>query len=111
MRDRTHTRNLIPAEIEDLFARAGLAEIELYEEAFTLDFNEWFDRGTPAVEKLAARHQLLDGPKARGFAATREPDGSIRIECQRTYARGILPDSSRGDAAEISGADRDEVLG
>src|SRR3989475_1827886 len=46
-RDRTHVRNLTSGELVDLLARAGMRRIELAEEEFELDFDEWFDRGTP----------------------------------------------------------------
>ena len=46
-RDRTHTTNLTGGQLVDLFCRAGLEQIAFLEESFVLDFDEWFDRGTP----------------------------------------------------------------
>ena len=66
-RDRTHTQNLTGGRIVDLFAAAGLGAIRLEEEPFTLDFDEWFDRGTPSDTKEHVRTSLLAGT-ARGFA-------------------------------------------
>ena len=54
-RDRTHVRNLTSGELVDLLARAGTRRIELAEEEFELDFDEWFERGTPAAGKAEVR--------------------------------------------------------
>lgn len=89
-RDRTHTRNLTPGELLDLFASAGLTDLELREEAFTLDFDEWFDRGTPAAPKDDVRAQVL-AATARGFTARPEPTGALTIRCWRAYVRGVKP--------------------
>ncbi len=88
-RDKTHTRNLTSGELADLFASIGLGDIHLHEESFLLDFDEWFDRGTPSDSKENVRKRLLSGPSARGFVASQQPDGSIRIACIRTLARGV----------------------
>lgn len=88
-RDHTHTRNLTGGQLVDLLAQCGLAAIELVEEAFTLDFDEWFDRGTPADSKGAVRAALLAGPPVRGFRPTLLDDGSIRIDCVRAIVRGV----------------------
>ena len=88
-RDRTHTRNLTGGELVDLFASAGLSDIRYVEEAFTLDFDEWFDRGTPADTKAAVRDSLLDGPVVRSFRPQLCEYGSIRIDCFRAIVRGI----------------------
>ena len=90
-RDRSHTRNLTPGELVDLLAAAGLDAIGLTEETFTLDFDEWFDRGTPAESKEAVHASILYGPQARGFHATPTADGHIQIACWRALARGIKP--------------------
>lgn len=90
-RDRTHTANQTPGALADLLARAGLGSIRLVEEPFTLDFDEWFDRGTPGATKAEVRARLLDAGPIRGFRATLLPDGSIRLDCWRSIARGVLP--------------------
>jgi 2-polyprenyl-3-methyl-5-hydroxy-6-metoxy-1,4-benzoquinol methylase len=89
-RDHTHTRSLTGGEIVDLFAAAGLREIRLIEESYALDFDEWFDRGTPVNTKENVREALLTGPRARGFLPELQPDGSIRIEGIRAIVRGIV---------------------
>ena len=61
-RDRSHTRSLTGGGIVDLFAAAGLSEIRLSEEAYDLDFDEWFDRGTPDETKENVRAALLERP-------------------------------------------------
>jgi SAM-dependent methyltransferase len=91
LRDRTHTRNLAPGTIVDLFASAGLGEIRLVEEGFTLDFDEWFDRGTPDASKAEVRSKLLGSPPIRGFRAVLEPSGQVTIHCWRTIVRGRKP--------------------
>jgi SAM-dependent methyltransferase len=88
-RDRTHTRNLTPGEIVDLFGRAGLEQVHLVEERFVLDFDEWFDRGTPQDTKENVRSMLLSGHRIRGFVAAKQPDGSVRIDCVRVLVRGV----------------------
>ncbi len=94
MRDRSHTRNLAPGAIVDLFASAGLVEIRFVEEAFTLDFDEWFDRGTPAGTKAEVRASIVAGPHARGFRGVESADGRVTIHCWRAIARGVVPDRS-----------------
>jgi SAM-dependent methyltransferase len=97
-RDRTHTRNLTPGSLVDLLLRAGLRDVRLVEEAFTLDFDEWFDRGTPSDTKENVRARLLSGPRALGFRPTLLPDGAVRIDCWRSTVRGIKPaDGPDGD--------------
>ena len=88
-RDRTHTRNLSGGELVDQLALAGLVGIRMVEEPFTLDFDEWFDRGTPGDTKEAVRARLLSGPVIRGFAPHLLENGSIRIEGVRAIARGV----------------------
>jgi SAM-dependent methyltransferase len=90
-RDHTHTRNLTPGEIVDLFASRGLAEIELREETFALDFDEWFDRGSAREAKESVRCRLLDGPGARGFLPRRRDDHGIVIVCWRALVRCRKP--------------------
>jgi SAM-dependent methyltransferase len=94
-RDRTHTDNHSPGALADLLARAGLGAIRLVEEAFTLDFDEWFDRGTPTASKDDVRARLLNSPPIRGFRPTRLPDGRVRIDCWRSIARGVVPEDAR----------------
>lgn len=93
-RDSTHTRNPTPGELVDLFAAAGLVEIRMVEERFELDFDEWFDRGTPSLPKEEVRAMMLEGPRPRGFHAALQPDGRIRIFCERAIVRGVKPSSS-----------------
>ena len=88
-RDRSHTRSLTGGQIVNLFAAAGLSEIRLVEESYDLDFDEWFDRGSPDDTKENVRAVLLDGPQVRGFAPTLLVDGSIRIESIRAILRGV----------------------
>ena len=90
-RDKTHTSNLTPGGMVDLLAGAGLVGIRAVEEAFALDFDEWFDRGTPAVSKADVRARILGGPPARGFRPSLMAAGSIRIECVRAIVRGVKP--------------------
>jgi SAM-dependent methyltransferase len=89
-RDRTHTRNLSSGALADLLARAGLEDVALAEEPATLDFDEWFDRGTPARPKDEVRAMVLAG-RARGFDPERRADGGITIRVVRTVVRGVRP--------------------
>ncbi|HEX9290324.1 MAG TPA: methyltransferase domain-containing protein [Anaeromyxobacteraceae bacterium] len=89
-RDRTHVRNPTPGELVDLLAGAGLESITLVEETFELDFDEWFDRGTPARPKAEVRDAVLAG-KARGFEPIPREGGAIAIRCFRTLVRGVKP--------------------
>jgi SAM-dependent methyltransferase len=88
-RDRSHTRSLTGGQMVDLFAAAGLSRITLVEEAYDLDFDEWFDRGSPDETKQSARAALLNGPRVRGFAPDLREDGSVRIAGIRAVVRGI----------------------
>ena len=91
-RDRTHTRNLTGGELVDLFARAGLENLTLVEEPFVLDFDEWFDRGTPSLAKESVRRNLLSGPIIRTFRHSPPASGSsVRIDCIRAIVRGVKP--------------------
>ncbi len=87
-RDRTHVRNLTPGELVDLLVGAGLGEVRTRVEAFTLDFDEWFDRGTPAAPKAEVRAAVLAG-SARGFAPELLPGGAIRISMLRTLVGAL----------------------
>lgn len=87
-RDRTHTRTLSPGELVDLFVRAGLREIAHVESPFELDFDEWFDRGTPVEAKETLRRVLLGG-SARGFKPVLREDGGVTIVCWRSLVRGV----------------------
>jgi hypothetical protein len=90
-RDRSHTRSLTGGQIVDLFAAAGLSGISMVEEAYDLEFDEWFDRGSPDDTKENVRAALLGGPRVRGFAPTLRHDGSIRIEGIRAIVKGVKP--------------------
>ncbi|WP_337176283.1 class I SAM-dependent methyltransferase [Paludisphaera sp.] len=87
-RDRTHTRNLSGGELVDLFAGAGLEDVRYCEEPFELDFDEWFDRGTPGESKASVREVMLAGVDARGFRVAPGQSPSIRIECVRAIVSG-----------------------
>ena len=89
LRDRTHVANLSPGGLLDALASAGLSRLELREEPFELDFDEWFDRGTPAAPKAEVRARILSG-RARGFDPSPRPDGGITLGCVRVLARGFV---------------------
>lgn len=89
-RDASHVRNLTPGEIADAFARAGLAEVTLAEDRLDLDFDEWFDRGTPQAPKDEVRRMLLGG-RARGFEPVPAADGRVAIKAVRALVRGVKP--------------------
>jgi ubiquinone/menaquinone biosynthesis C-methylase UbiE len=88
-RDRSHTRSLTGGRIVDLFAAAGLSGISMAEEAYDLDFDEWFDRGSPDDSKENVRTALESGPPVRDFTACPCDDGSIRITGIRAIVRGL----------------------
>jgi SAM-dependent methyltransferase len=90
-RDRTHVRNLTTGQLADLLAAAGLDGVRAVEEPYILDFDEWFDRGTPSAEKESVRQKLLAGPLVRGFRFERLSDGSVRIHGWRVLLRGTKP--------------------
>jgi SAM-dependent methyltransferase len=90
-RDRTHARNATSGELVDLFGTAGLGEVRLVEEPFTLDFDEWFDRGTPVEDREVVRRRLLAGPVVRGFRAEVLPSGAVQVHCWRVLVRGSKP--------------------
>jgi SAM-dependent methyltransferase len=89
-RDRTHTRSLTPGELLDLLVRAGLRDLAATEEGFLLDFDEWFDRGTPAWPKDEVRAAILAGT-ARCFEPMLRDDGGISIRNVRVTVRGTVP--------------------
>jgi SAM-dependent methyltransferase len=89
LRDKTHTRNLSGGQIVDLFAAAGLTDIRSEEDPFELDYDEWFDRGTPIATKAEVRARLLAGT-ARGFSPSAHAD-HVRIACVRGLVRGVKP--------------------
>ena len=89
-RDRTHARNLTPGELVDLAARAGLEQLRMAEEPFELDFDEWFDRGTPSAAKVDLARLLLAG-RARGCNPIPRSEGGISIRCFRSLVRGVKP--------------------
>jgi SAM-dependent methyltransferase len=91
LRDRTHTANLSPGTIVDLFLAAGLEDVRLVEESFSLDFDEWFDRGTPSLPKAEVRAWIEAGPPSRGFSSRPEADGQLAIDCWRALVRGVKP--------------------
>jgi len=90
-RDRTHTRNLTGGELVDLFASVGLTAIRYVEEPFVLDFDEWFDRGTPSDAKASVRNRLLSGPIIRSFRPQLVENRSVRVDCWRAIVRGVKP--------------------
>ena len=61
------------------------------EEPFELDFDEWFDRGTPGAAKAEVRARILSG-RARGFDPVQRRDGGITLRCVRVLARGVRAD-------------------
>ncbi len=89
LRDHTHTKCLTPGTIVDLFASVGLEDLRLVEQAFELDFDEWFDRGTPISPKDAVRARILSG-SARGFSPGSTGE-AIRIHARRAIVRGVRP--------------------
>ncbi|MGH7223081.1 MAG: class I SAM-dependent methyltransferase [Gemmataceae bacterium] len=99
-RDRTHTRNPTPGEMVDLLAAAGLTDLHLVEEPLVLDFDEWFDRGTPAEDKATVREWLLSGASARGFRPMLQKDGQVRIEGWLAIVRGVKPAALVSDASQ-----------
>lgn len=88
-RDHTHTRNPTPGEMVDLFVAAGLNGLRFLEEPLELDFDEWFDRGTPAEDKETVRQWLLSGAPARSYHPRQLPDGRIRIDGWLGIVRGV----------------------
>src|ERR671930_27918 len=90
-RDKTHVRTLTLGELVNLFAGAGLTDLLLREEEVELDFDEWFDRGTPAAPKEEVRSRLLAGT-ARGFAPRQRADGGVEIRGMRAAVRGVKRD-------------------
>jgi SAM-dependent methyltransferase len=75
-RDGTHARTLSPGELLDLCARAGLVRLRVAEEPYQLDFDEWYDRGTPTLPKAEVR-RMAEAGRARGFEPVVRPDGGL----------------------------------
>lgn len=92
LRDRSHTSNATPGELVDLLVSRGMGAVQLVEEAFSLDFDEWFDRGTPGASKDEVRRLLRPGESARGFRPILAEGGRIRLDCWRAIVRGVKPD-------------------
>ncbi|AGA30563.1 class I SAM-dependent methyltransferase [Singulisphaera acidiphila] len=90
-RDKTHTRNLTAGDLVDLFGEAGLIDVRMVEERFTLDFDEWFDRGTPSLSKAEVRTLLLANPGIRGFHPVLLAGDRLQIDCFRAIVRGVKP--------------------
>jgi SAM-dependent methyltransferase len=88
-RDHTHVRCLSPGALVDLLAGAGLHDIRFAEESYLLDFDEWFDRGTPALPKDEVRQRLLSGQQARGFEPALLPAGPVQIKLWLAMVRGV----------------------
>ncbi len=91
-RDKTHSRNLTSGELVDALGSAGLTRVQLVEEELELDFDEWFDRGTPALPKAEVRAKLLAG-RSRGFDPLPRADKGITIRCVRALVRGVKPEA------------------
>ena len=82
----------------DLLASAGFSDVSLVEDSFVLDFDEWFDRGTPGDTKPAVRERLLSGPFIRELVpASCLEDGSIRIDGVRALVRGVKDPGFQAD--------------
>jgi SAM-dependent methyltransferase len=60
------------------------------EDRHQLDFDEWFDRGTPLAPKAEVRAKLLAG-RARGFTPALRPDGGVTIQGAWVFLRGVKP--------------------
>ena len=106
-RDRTHTRNLTGGELVDLFARAGLVDVWYLEEAFALDFDEWFDRGTPSDTKASVRSKAAIGtryPQLWAAAPGKWLDIDPRCTCDRTRLQPLI---ERASASAAFGDQRD----
>ncbi len=88
-RDRTHTGNPTPAEMVELFVSAGLVQLCFLEEPLVLDFDEWFDRGTPSEDKATVRKWLLSGTTARGERPVLQEDSRVRMEGWIGIIRGV----------------------
>jgi SAM-dependent methyltransferase len=86
-RDGTHTRHLTLGALVDLLTACGLGAVRVVEEPLELDFDEWFDRGTPTRAKHEVRAMVLAG-SARGFSAEASPSGRIRLTTWRAMIAG-----------------------
>jgi SAM-dependent methyltransferase len=88
-RDPTHTRNPTPGEMVELLVAAGFVQLRFLEEPLVLDFDEWFDRGTPTEDKATVRRWLLSGSSARGYHPRILENGRVRIEGWLGIVRGV----------------------
>jgi len=87
-RDRTHTRNLTPGGLLDLLTAAGLSDLRLQEEPLPLDFDDWYDRGSPQVDKAELRLRVQSGPGARGFEVVGKVGNAVQLLCRLALVRG-----------------------
>jgi 2-polyprenyl-3-methyl-5-hydroxy-6-metoxy-1,4-benzoquinol methylase len=92
-RDRTHTAHLTLGALVDAVSAAGFVSVRVEEDPIDLDFDEWFDRGTPALPKAEVRRMILGGI-ARGFAPEALPGGSVRLRVWRALVRGVRAPSA-----------------
>ena len=93
MRDRTHQANLSGGGLIDLLAGAGLEGLRYEEHRIATDFDEWFDRGTPAVSKEECRDWLLrpEGVRSRAWRVVFEPGGTVGLRGIVAFCRGVVP--------------------
>jgi SAM-dependent methyltransferase len=87
-RDRTHVRTLTPGELADALVAAGLEDLRLAQEHLVLDFDEWFDRGSPGAAKEDVRRRVGER-SAWGFVPRARGDGRFEITVTRTMVRGV----------------------
>jgi SAM-dependent methyltransferase len=87
-RDRTHVRTLTPGELVDALVAAGLEDLRVAQEHLVLDYDEWFDRGSPGAPKEEVRRRLHERT-AWGFAPRARPDGGFDITVTRSMVRGV----------------------
>ncbi len=93
LRDRTHRRNLSPGELVDSFCSAGLALIRAEEGPSSVDFDDWFDRGSPVASREDVRRAFLLGT-ARGLTPVPRPDGGVDMVSVQMIVRGTAPAGS-----------------
>ncbi len=93
MRDRSHAANLSGGALLDLLAGAGLEGLRYEEHRIATDFDEWFDRGTPAVSKEECRDWLMrpEGARSRAWRVVPEPDGALGLRGIVAFCRGVVP--------------------
>lgn len=90
-RDQTHTRNLSPGQLLDLFASLGLEWLSLHEEPYHLEFEEWFARGCTTKTREELLGLIAEGPGSRGFRVVSPPGAKVLIQSWRSLVRGIRP--------------------